>query len=345
VLRVVDLVTEFATSGGTVKAVNGVSFEVGPGETLGVVGESGSGKSITMMSVLGLLASNGRVVSGEAWFGGRNLVGATERELQRVRGKGIGLIFQDPMTALNPVMTIAQQIDESLKRHNRGMDRRTRRARILELLDQVRIPRARQRADQYPHEFSGGMRQRAMIAMAMANNPRLLLADEPTTALDVTVQAQILDLLLQLQDDTGASLVLITHDLGVIAEVADRAIVMYAGRVVEQGTVADLFHRPSHPYTVGLLDSRPSLANNTAGVRPHRGSEGVAPLAEPGDLPAIPGQPPNSARLPAGCSFRPRCVHSAGRDECLVRPELVEISDGRSAACHFPIDSLERTAR
>ncbi|MFC7622849.1 ABC transporter ATP-binding protein [Microlunatus sp. GCM10028923] len=322
VLRVEDLTTEFDTAGGTVRAVNGVGFAVAAGETLGVVGESGSGKSITLLSLLGLLPANGRVVSGSVRFGDLELIKASERRLQQVRGGGIGMIFQDPMTALNPVMTIAQQIDESLRRHSRGLGRRGRRARVVELLDQVGIPRAARRADQFPHEFSGGMRQRAMIAMAMANRPAVLLADEPTTALDVTVQAQILDLLQELQRETGTALVLITHDLGVIAEVADRAVVMYAGRVVEEGTVTQLFHDPRHPYSRGLLRSRPTLAA-VAGA----------------ELPAIPGQPPNPARLPEGCAFRPRCDRSAGRDACLSRPELIMIDGGHAAACHFEAET------
>ncbi|MFW6598228.1 ABC transporter ATP-binding protein [Propionibacteriaceae bacterium Y2011] len=321
VLTVTGLTTEFETSDGIVQAVNDVSFAVHAGETLGVVGESGSGKSITMMSILGLLPPNGRIVAGSVEYGGRDLVTAPERHLQSIRGRDISIIFQDPMTALNPVMTIAQQIDESLRRHSRELDRKGRRARIIELLDQVRIPGSSRRADQYPHELSGGMRQRAMIAMAMANRPAVLLADEPTTALDVTVQAQILDLLHDLQSETGTALVLITHDLGVIAEVSDRAVVMYAGRVVESASVDELFTEPRHPYTRGLLDSRPTIDDRPAG--------------ETSDLAAIPGQPPNPARLPGGCSFRPRCVVSQGREECRTRPELVELSPGRATACHF----------
>ncbi len=318
VLSVRDLTCEFSTAGGTVRAVNGVSFDLAPGETLGVVGESGSGKSITMLAILGLLAANGRITGGSVTLDGVELVGASEKRLQSVRGREISMIFQDPMTALNPVMTIAAQIDESLKRHSRGLDRRGRQSRIIELLDQVRIPNAVRRARQYPHEFSGGMRQRAMIAMAMANRPRILLADEPTTALDVTVQAQILDLLHDVQVETGTALVMITHDLGVIAEVADRALVMYAGRVVETGTAAELFAEPRHPYTRGLLASRPTL-DDTDG----------------GDLDAIPGQPPNPARLPSGCSFRPRCDLAQGRTECAEAPELAVLGEGRAAACHF----------
>jgi oligopeptide/dipeptide ABC transporter ATP-binding protein len=238
--------------------------------------------------------------------------------LRRVLGKRVGMVFQDPMTSLNPLMTVRQQIEESLRAHSPQYDRKGRRQRVIELLGQVRIPRAAERADQYPHEFSGGMRQRVMIAMAMANEPELLLADEPTTALDVTVQAQVLDLIHDLQLETGMAVVLITHDLGVIAEAADRAEVMYAGRIVESGTVAELLRAPRHPYTVGLIASRPSLAVDRATA-----------------LPAIPGHPPNPAALPAGCAFRPRCFLAQGREECRTPPPLVEVGSGHRAACHF----------
>ncbi|HZX07816.1 ABC transporter ATP-binding protein [Kribbella sp.] len=316
ILRLQDIVTEFATLSGRVRAVNGVTYDVLPGQTLGVVGESGSGKSVTVMSALGLLPRTASV-HGRALFRGRDLLALKERELQRVRGRDIGLIFQDPMTALNPVMTIGAQIDETLKRHSTELGRRGRADRIVELLTDVGIPAPRERKDLYPHQFSGGMRQRAMIAMALANRPSLLIADEPTTALDVTVQAQILDLLRRLSDDHGTALVLITHDLGVIAEMADRVVVMYGGRVVESSSVDDLFHASRHPYTRGLLRSMP-------GADERRTS-----------LTAIPGAPPDPRHLPTGCAFQPRCDLTAGRDRCLVQPELTVVSAGHGTACHF----------
>jgi peptide/nickel transport system ATP-binding protein/oligopeptide transport system ATP-binding protein len=317
-LSVRSLTTEIAGAEGVVRVVNGIDFDVRRGETVGIVGESGSGKSITMLSLLGLLPSNGRVVAGSAHLGGQDLLTLGARDMRRVLGKRVGLIFQDPMTSLNPLMTVSQQIEESLKAHSPQFDRRGRKRRVIELLDMVRIPRAAERARQYPHEFSGGMRQRVMIAMAMANGPELLLADEPTTALDVTVQAQVLDLIHDLQVETGMAVVLITHDLGVIAEAADRAEVMYAGRIVESGTVSELLHTSRHPYTVGLIASRPTLAIDRATT-----------------LPAIPGHPPNPAALPVGCAFRARCFLSNGREECRVQPPLAPYEDDHRAACHF----------
>ncbi len=320
-LRIDSLVTEFQTESGILRAVNGASYAVMPGESLGIVGESGSGKSVTAMSVLGLLPPTAEVVSGSAWFNGRDLLTLPEKELERIRGRDIGLIFQDPMTALNPVMTIGRQIAEALQRHHQGMSRRAAMRRTVELLREVEIPLPEQRVNQYPHEFSGGMRQRAMIAMAMANRPRLIIADEPTTALDVTIQAQILALLRTVQQETGAALIFITHDLGVIAEIADRVVVMYAGRVVETADVDSLFHDAKHPYTCGLLNSLPRLSRQVA------------------DLPVIPGQPPNPQHPPEGCAFRPRCARSGGRIECWVRPELLPVARGGAtehlAACHF----------
>ncbi|WP_427892017.1 ABC transporter ATP-binding protein [Kribbella sp. GL6] len=316
VLRLRDIVTEFATLSGRVRAVNGATYDVLPGRTLGVVGESGSGKSVTVMSALGLLPRTA-TVRGQALFRGRDLLTMKERELQRVRGRDIGLIFQDPMTALNPVMTIGAQIDETLKRHSTELSRGDRADRIVELLTDVGIPAPRERKDQYPHQFSGGMRQRAMIAMALANRPSLLIADEPTTALDVTVQAQILDLLRRLSDEHGTALVLITHDLGVIAEMADQVVVMYGGRVVESSGVDDLFHASRHPYTRGLLRSMPGTAERRT------------------SLAAIPGAPPDPRQLPSGCAFAPRCDLAAGRDRCLVQPELTVVSTGHRSACHF----------
>jgi len=317
-LSVRSLTTEIGTAAGVVRVVNGVDFDVHHGETLGIVGESGSGKSITMLSLLGLLPSNGRVTAGTAHLGDQDLLKLSAREMRRVLGKRVGMVFQDPMTSLNPLMTVSQQIEESLRAHSPQLDRRGRKRRVVELLDMVRIPRATERAKQYPHEFSGGMRQRVMIAMAMANGPELLLADEPTTALDVTVQAQVLDLIHDLQVETGMAVVLITHDLGVISEAADRAEVMYAGRIVESGTVSDLLHASRHPYTVGLIASRPTLA-----------------IDRSTELPAIPGHPPNPAALPVGCSFRPRCFLNQGREECLIEPALLTVGADHRTACHF----------
>jgi len=318
-LQVDDLRVEFGDPRNPLEVIRGVSLRVDAGRTMGIVGESGSGKSVTVMSLLGLLPKAGRVTGGTARFMGQDLLQLSERGMQNVRGGQIGMIFQDPMTALNPIMSVGQQIDESLKRHSRDLTKRDRRKRILELLDMVRIPKPDQRVRQYPHELSGGMRQRVMIAIAMANNPRIILADEPTTALDVTVQAQILNLLLEVQRESAAALVLITHDLGVIAEVADSATVMYAGAVVEAGTVRDVFHRPSHPYTVGLLNSRLTL---TTGERK--------------ELPTIPGQPPDLKLLPTGCAYRSRCHLAGSREICQTdRPPLDEVAPGHAAACFF----------
>ena len=331
-LRLDALVTEFATDRGPLRAANGVSYTVMPGESVGVVGESGSGKSATVMSVLRLLPRTARIVSGSVHFAGRDLVRASEREMEAIRGKEIGMIFQDPMTALNPVMTIGHQIAEGLRCHDPGMSRRVAARRVVELLGEVGMPSPDRRAGQYPHEFSGGMRQRAMIAMALANRPRLLIADEPTTALDVTIQAQILDLLRFVQHETGSALLFITHDLGVIAEMTDRVVVMYGGRVIETADVDTIFHSPSHPYTLGLLDSLPRLTDNAAELR------------------AIPGQPPNPQALPVGCAFRPRCARSQGRAECQTVPPLIEVGrgerplspggarDAHVAACHFALE-------
>lgn len=316
-LSIENLVTEFRVEGGVIPAVNGAGYQVLPGETVGVVGESGSGKSVTVASALGLLPSSGRVVSGHAWFEGQDLLAMPEKELEQVRGRDIGLVFQDPMTALNPVMTVGEQIAESLRRHSPGSSRRATAKKVVELLAEVGIPSPQTRVRQYPHQFSGGMRQRAMIAMAMANRPRLIIADEPTTALDVTIQAQILDLLRRVQKEHDAALVMITHDLGVIAEMTERVVVMYAGRVVEVAGVEDIFHQPRHPYTRSLLRSLPRLGERRD------------------ELPAIGGQPPDPRRLPPGCAFRPRCDLSAQREECGNQPPLVSVGVGHESACHF----------
>ncbi|GAB3702994.1 ABC transporter ATP-binding protein [Mariniluteicoccus flavus] len=317
-LRLDGIVTEFATLNGVVRGVNGATYDVRPGETLGVVGESGSGKSVTVMSALGLLPPSGRVVSGHAWFDGEDLLAMAPSRLREVRGGEIGLIFQDPMTALNPVMTIGAQIDETLRRHSPDLrTKAARRDRVIELLTEVGIPAPRERVGQYPHQFSGGMRQRAMIAIAIANRPRLIIADEPTTALDVTVQAQILELLQRLQDENGSALVMITHDLGVIAEVARHVVVMYAGKVVESAPVDDIFHAPRHPYALGLLESLPRVDDRRD------------------ELTAIAGQPPDPRSLPEGCPFQPRCRTSRGRAECGTPPPLVRVGPHHETACHF----------
>jgi peptide/nickel transport system ATP-binding protein/oligopeptide transport system ATP-binding protein len=284
-LSVQELVTEFRTEGGIVRGVDGVSFDVRPGECLGVVGESGSGKSVTMMSALGLLPRSARV-RGRAVFDGVDLVARTDRQLAAIRGKDIGVVFQDPMTALNPVMTVGAQIAETVRRHQPGLRRAEVTARVHELLADVGIVDGAKRASQYPHQFSGGMRQRVMIAIAIANRPKLIIADEPTTALDVTIQAQILDLLVRVQGEVGASLVLITHDLGVIAEMADRVVVMYGGRVVEAAPVDAIFHDTRHPYTKALLASLPRMDDQQerlAGVSAaRRAAAGAGPLVRVG---------------------------------------------------------------
>jgi len=319
-LQVRDLRVRFDTECGWHTAVDGVSFELAAGEVLGVVGESGSGKSVTLMSVLGLLAGNA-VVEGSVRFQGRELVGLPPAELQALRGGKLAMVFQDPMTALTPVYSIGWQIVEQIRVHTK-LSQRAARARTIELLAAVGLPSPASQFERFPHQLSGGMRQRAVIAMALSCNPALLIADEPTTALDVTVQAQILALLEQLRRELGLAVVLITHDMGVVAEVADRVLVMYAGRVVERGSVRELFDEPWHPYTWGLLGSIPPLA----GPRPRR-------------LPSIAGAPPALHELPAGCAFAPRCavVHEA----CAKRPPLVG-AGGHEAAC--VIEPAERSA-
>ncbi|WP_197680032.1 ABC transporter ATP-binding protein [Microlunatus soli] len=319
-LQVEDLQVEFATDEGIVRAVDGVSFEVREGEILGVVGESGSGKSVTMMSLMGLIGAQSGTVTGSVRFQDRVLHPESGREMRKIRGNQIGMVFQDPMTALNPVLKVGTQIAEAVRIHHR-VSKQAAWQRAVDLLTRVGVPQPDQRADQYPHQFSGGMRQRAMIAMAIANDPLLLIADEPTTALDVTIQAQVLDLLRKAQQETGAATIFITHDLGVIAELAERVIVMYAGRIVERGSVASIFARPRHPYTIGLLSSLPSLKHDVDTLTP------------------IPGSPPNLLQPAAGCPFEPRCVVGRGRPECAeVRPQLVEIAPGHESACHFAED-------
>jgi oligopeptide/dipeptide ABC transporter ATP-binding protein len=312
-------VVEFRTSDGALRAVDDISFDLYPGETLGVVGESGSGKTVSVLSILGLLPKPaGRIASGEIWFEGQDLVRVSKSQMRKIRGGKIGMVFQDPMTSLNPVLRVGYQIAETLRVHQPGMDRDAVRHRGEELLTSVRIPNAADRYEDFPHQYSGGMRQRAMIAVANANVPQILIADEPTTALDVTIQAQVLDSLQKARDETGASMIIITHDLGVIAELADRVIVMYGGRIVESGAVGAIFANPSHPYTVGLLGSLPRLEANVARLTP------------------IGGQPPSLNSIPGGCPFHPRCRLSRDREICRTdRPPLVRTASGSLSACHF----------
>jgi oligopeptide transport system ATP-binding protein len=325
-LEIENLRTSYFTHYGEVKAVDGVSLWLDSGETLGIVGESGSGKSVTMLSVMGLLSENGKVVSGKINLSGRDISKLTEREMEDVRGNEIGMIFQDPMTSLDPVFTIGDQITETIVKHKK-ISRDEARARAIELLSSVMIPSPERRMRQYPHEFSGGMRQRVMIAIALCCGPALLIADEPTTALDVTIQAQILDLMKDLNRQTGTSIILITHDLGVVAGTCGRVNVMYAGRIAESGTVRDIFHRPGHPYTWGLLKSVP----NPKRIMKER-------------LIPIKGQPPDLLKPPSGCAFAPRCAHAM--KICLAqRPPLIEVGDGHSAACFLCHPDAPESAR
>jgi len=315
-LDIRNLVTRFYTEDGVVHAVNGVSYTLEEGGTLGVVGESGCGKTVHALSIMRLIPSPpGKIEEGEVWFNGRDLLKVKEREMHHVRGADIAMVFQDPMTSLNPVLTVGFQIMEALKLHQ-GMSDAQARERAAELLDMVGIPSAPERLDDYPHQFSGGMRQRAMIAMALSCNPSLLIADEPTTALDVTIQAQIVDLVKRLQERLGMAVMWITHDLGVVAGLAKKVNVMYAGYIVERGNVKDIYGRPRHPYTQGLLGSLPRLDE--------------APGTQ---LASIPGLPPDLIGLPAGCPFAVRCTYA--QDQCLEETPLLEEADGedRFVAC------------
>jgi oligopeptide/dipeptide ABC transporter ATP-binding protein len=325
-LSVEDLQVRFWTRRGTVHAVNGISFDIAPGETLGIVGESGCGKSVTSLAILGLLSRNGRVESGKAVFQGQDLVSQTDRTLRSVRGKEIAMIFQDPMTSLNPVLTIGRQIREALETHF-GMGRKEAEQTAAEALDRVGIPSAKARIKDYPHQFSGGMRQRAMIAMALACKPKLLIADEPTTALDVTIQAQILELLRALVAEENAALILITHDLGVVAGMCERVNVMYAGMFVETGSAEQLFGSPRHPYTLGLLQSVPRLD-----------------AARRSRLQPIEGAPPNMLHAPSACPFQPRCRFEIDLSRREV-PQLLEVEPGHRVACFnpVPVDEWDRT--
>ncbi len=319
-LQVRELKTIFSADGGDVSVVNGISFDVQAGRTLAIVGESGCGKSVTSLSIMGLLPRpHGRIAGGSIKFEGRELVGSSEQTLQDLRGNGMAMIFQEPMTSLNPSFTVGEQIMEGLLRHKK-INRIRAREIAIEMLRKVRIPSPEQRMDEYPHKLSGGMRQRVMIAMGMACEPKLLIADEPTTALDATIQAQILELMRTLQQETGTAIVLITHDLGVVAEVADDVVVMYAGRIVEQGPVKEIFSTPQHPYTVGLLGAIPRMD------------------IEKQRLISIEGQVPNPARPLPGCSFAQRCPFAD--QQCLeLMPALVEVGLSHRSACFkAPLD-------
>jgi oligopeptide transport system ATP-binding protein len=323
-LKVSNLEVRFDTREGVVKAVNGMDFEIAEGETLAIVGESGAGKSQLVLSFMGLLAENGSV-SGEAMYRDKDLLQMKPRELNGIRGRHIAMIFQDPMTSLNPFLTIEKQMTEVV-RHHQGLRKDEARAHAVEMLRAVRIPDPEERIKQYPHEYSGGMRQRVMIAIGLLCEPELLIADEPSTALDVTIQAQITELVNELRKETRMSLILITHDLAAVAEVADRIIVMYAGEAVETGTVDDIFYRPQHPYTRGLLASVPRLDR-----------------ASDDELQAIPGNPPNLLELPSGCRFRDRC--SEATEQCCERPPLWIAEGGRTSRCFLPMEGGEIVAQ
>jgi peptide/nickel transport system ATP-binding protein len=321
-LEIRDLKVSFRTDDGLVRAVDGVSATVSEGETLGIVGESGSGKSVTMMTVMRLITDPNAQFEGEVIYKGTDLMALSQSQIRSIRGAGISMIFQDPMTSLNPVYKVGWQIEEQIREHEQ-VSKQAARDRAVELLTAVGIPNARERADAYPHHFSGGMRQRVMIAMAVSCNPDLLIADEPTTALDVTIQAQILSLIRKLKADFGTAVVLITHDMGVVADMADRIAVMYAGKIVEQGTQRELFYDPQHPYTWGLLGSIARLDR----PRPRR-------------LAAIPGLPPSLMRLPAGCAFAERCAHRF--DRCAEVPGLLDRSGtGHLDACHLSLQQKQ----
>jgi peptide/nickel transport system ATP-binding protein len=324
-LEISNLHVSFQTIDGTVQAVRGVSFSVDAGQTLGVVGESGSGKSVLMQTIVGL--TRGARISGQAMFEGRDLLSMTQKELQGVRGAKIGMIFQDPLSSLHPYYRVGWQIAELIRAHDRGTSKAVARARTIDLLRLVGIPQPERRVDDYPHQFSGGMRQRVMIAMAMSLNPSLLIADEPTTALDVTVQAQVLRLMQRMQDEFGTAIILITHDLGVIAEVSDKAVVMYAGVEMEQASRNELFYQQHHPYTEGLLRSLPAHRSERTRLQP------------------IAGQPPSLINLPGGCPFHPRCPYVMARCLTDVPPlEPVEHESEHLSACWLPRNVAERAA-
>jgi peptide/nickel transport system ATP-binding protein len=330
-LEVRDLKVHFPTDDGLVKSVDGLSFQLEKGKTLGIVGESGSGKSVTSLAIMGLhrLGARGKNVrmSGEIWLDGKELVSASPDEVRRLRGREMAMIFQDPLSAMHPYYTVGSQIVEAYRVHH-DVDKKTARRRAVELLDRVGIPEPHKRVNAYPHEFSGGMRQRAMIAMALVNNPELLIADEPTTALDVTVQAQILDLIRDLQKEFGSAVIIITHDLGVVAEIADDILVMYGGRCVERGPVDDIFYQPQHPYTWGLLGSMPRIDREQ--------TDRLIPVK---------GQPPSLINVPSGCAFNPRCPYADVPKDNVTRterPELREVGGRHFTACHLSQEDRTR---
>ncbi|MFD5789261.1 ABC transporter ATP-binding protein [Streptomyces sp. NPDC127037] len=327
-LSVKDLRIHFQTDDGLVKSVDGVSFDVKPGKTLGIVGESGSGKSVTSLGILGLhrTAANARI-SGEVLLDGEELLSASENRVRELRGRKMAMIFQDPLSAMHPYFSVGSQIVEAYRVHHK-VSKKTARTRAVEMLDRVGIPEPHKRVDSYPHEFSGGMRQRAMIAMALVNNPELLIADEPTTALDVTVQAQILDLIRDLQKEFGSAVIMITHDLGVVAEMADDLLVMYGGRCVERGPAEKIFYEPQHPYTWGLLTSMPRIDREE--------TERLIPVK---------GQPPSLINVPSGCAFNPRCPYADIPKDNLTRttrPELEQVGAGHFSACHMAPEERTR---
>jgi peptide/nickel transport system ATP-binding protein len=325
-LEVRDLRVHFPTDDGVVKSVDGLSFQLDRGKTLGIVGESGSGKSVTSLSIMGLHKAGTAKVSGEILLNGRNLIGASREEVRQLRGKNMAMIFQDPLSAMHPYYTVGHQIIEAYRIHHH-VSKSVARKHAIDMLDRVGIPNPKGRVDDYPHQFSGGMRQRAMIAMALSCDPELLIADEPTTALDVTVQAQILDLIRDLQQEFNSAVIIITHDLGVVAELADDILVMYAGRCIEYGTGDDIFREPQHPYTWGLLGSMPRLDRDR--------TERLLPIK---------GTPPSLINVPTGCPFHPRCSFSqlnGGASETEV-PELRDVGSGHKVACHLSADDRMR---
>ena len=328
-LEVKNLKTGFKTDDGEFLAVDDVSFKLEKGKTLGIVGESGCGKSVTSLSIMRLIPNPpGRVVGGEILFNGKNLLNYSEEEMRKIRGNDIAMIFQEPMTSLNPVFTIGNQISEAIELHQKGLSKQQIREKTIEMLRLVNIPEPEKRVDEYPHQLSGGMRQRVMIAMALSCNPQLLIADEPTTALDVTIQAQILDLVRRLQREFNASMILITHDLGVVAETCDEVAVMYAGKIIEYGTVEDIFYRPKHQYTKGLLDSIPHFETG------HRRER----------LETIKGLVPSMFDLPKGCRFSSRC--KAVQDDCKIKqPDLLPFGGKHVAACIHPVPDLQQPAQ
>ena len=328
ILSIQDLVVDFKTEDGVVHAVDGVSYELYPGEILGIVGESGSGKSVSTLALLGLIPMPpGKIVRGTAMFKGRDLLRLKKKELRKVRGNEVAMVFQDPMTSLNPVLTVGSQLGEAIKTHYPNEKDSVVKEKVVRLLDMVGVPNPEARYSQYPHEFSGGMRQRAMIAMGIANSPSLLIADEPTTALDVTIQAQVLEVLKRVQQETDAATILITHDLGIVAEMCDRVLVMYAGHIVESGTVEDIFRAPRHPYTIGLMNSLPKLTGDEEWLEP------------------ITGAPPSLINLPPGCPFHPRCF--LARERCKQEdPPLRPVEGaGHQSACHFSEELIGRKSK